>query len=1754
MSNSYRIRTQVGVDKSIKVNLEQEFESLEILSLKILQSDIYARQCSDYGVIVGRITANNGYGIPNCKVSIFIPLTSEDEVNLVTTELYPYKTLSELNDDGIRYNLLPYTQQHGGHVPTGTFPTREDVLTNPQVQEVYDKYYKYSVQTNESGDYMIFGVPVGNQTLHVDIDLSDIGEFSLSPQDLIRTSNTTEGKVNGTQFKSSNNLSDLPQILTINRTVEVEPLWGQPEICNLGITRTDFDILEEFGIKIEPCAIFLGSIFSNSDEYVQKQNCKVNKNLGDKCALTTGPGEILAIRQTIYRDSNGRPILESHTLEQGGKCIDENGAWLINLPMNLDYIYTNEYGEKSISTDPKIGLPTKAKYRFKVKWSQPPNLSDSVRRAYFLIPNIKEWGWDAQEDPFSDGYTDPTYLENFFITNCNPPDSVSLDNGYYKAAKASYAFSLDWLDYGQRASNGNLTTIGLQMVEEAIKCEDRFYEMSYNKVYSVSQLMSEYAKGPANKRYIAIKEITSSECVGPVNTPPATDVQYRPSALYGLASYFLRIISIILFPIIVVFHIVKAILTLFLALVIFIQFIICELAGIEILGVSPFGFLNEPCDKLTEFRNQLEELLFDGFTLNLPLYLPGECEFCDCSISDSTGEDVSNAPGVSDALNNTNVSCLSKFYSPSTFENCLPYPSYVKFLFSGNQSQNNGSATAHAPTLQELDDNNVFFTSSLTIPERLNLFNTKAKYFDESGDNPGGGWNRIKVSFDVNQNDPNTQWHLDNVVALVINPVCDLDLSIGNLLSFQNLEQSNDPNLYEGPLNSYGNNSVTGTPIGTLISVGETEFYQTNVNLTWAKPDGSGNNSTIYTINQDSNDINYLKFPTDVEYFQIIHKSTVQNFIDNSDPNNPDSFANRFLNNYNVIIKLNDTQGETRTSYHSPCATDFLNQIVVFVVRGVDPNSSRVNCQIDLSRLYGFNTDFLTTWGNSSYVIQEDLKLNIPVQGSFKNVRHSPLLDNTTIDPYSGIHLFYDSFHFQPDTTLFQNYQTNYPYFYSKIDNNNTANSPIQASTSSSYGLKIVNTNGFCKELYYLAQSSPNIWITTPPPSSSPTPDLQYNYPNTQSPSTLGYGRNRGYYLNEIVEGSGLLYLNDNNSFYVDWLGTPILEFPSTPDFSNPLVPAYADIYYFSESYSTTSTMTFTLNNIGNERRMVMRSDRLPTSTIQENNGNYSYPLFINKNLYIKIVSDNGVSLPFSAEFQVTNFSGNSVDYNEDLSDISSSVSNFDGAINSFTCAGAVPSDCYQESSDGYIQVLPTDNPCNTIHPLGVPPALIVENGCYTLVRYPILSLLSDIKYLFEWSFRVRQGFIACYGIFNHVFTNSWLNGSLFAFPFSNNVLFTSNFGNQESGELPPNSPYNCYCKHTIFLDIDTNNHYYRCTPYNTSYGFIGRFNPNISGLNYITNQYYSNTSKTLMFPTTVIDLGPRTDYLEELIFSDEYGGYVSDKLKTTTYQDTSELLGLYLIHRFIATTAFGQVLQAISGLLPIAVTDPVLYYFSRENNKMDADYVQMLQINSQLGVTQFQTSVYNNPNEIYFSNGNSLNSVFGVFFKSNLQTTDYISPKRKILNSFESPSNSCAYDVFGSKSQSVPFYRWNIFPNFEGNSTDSIFGSQKNEWAVNFYVNTPFLTIKYQEVDRMNPLHSNMQPVDQSQSRFFRGYISNIISFNPVTLQVNYSAQPPQAGGIGRTILQGSPYYFYFGAGRGKSSWDLFTEKWIKTDIITFE
>jgi hypothetical protein len=150
MSDSIRIRTTPnGSDKYLKVNLKQDFDFIEILSLKISQEDAYRKFCSDYGVIVGRVIINNGFGVPNAKVSVFIPLDDIDKNNPEIKGLYPFEVITDKDSEGIRYNLLPKNGDPTNvcSTPVGTFPNKREVLDNSTMLEVYCKYYKFTTTT-----------------------------------------------------------------------------------------------------------------------------------------------------------------------------------------------------------------------------------------------------------------------------------------------------------------------------------------------------------------------------------------------------------------------------------------------------------------------------------------------------------------------------------------------------------------------------------------------------------------------------------------------------------------------------------------------------------------------------------------------------------------------------------------------------------------------------------------------------------------------------------------------------------------------------------------------------------------------------------------------------------------------------------------------------------------------------------------------------------------------------------------------------------------------------------------------------------------------------------------------------------------------------------------------------------------------------------------------------------------------------------------------------------------------------------------------------------------------------------------------------------------------------------------------------------------------------------------------------------------------------------------------------------------------
>jgi len=945
MGSSYRIRTDIGVNKSIDIQLDQDFENLEILSLNLQQTDVFPQSCADYGVIVGRVTANNGLGLPNARVSIFIPVNSVDENDPVISSIYPYRSVEDKNEDGYRYNLLPYEKSYSRHAATGTFPSRNDVLTDKNVIEIYDRYYKYTTKTNDSGDYMILGVPIGEQTIFMDVDLSDIGEFSLTPQDLIRMGLATEEQVAGNKFKTSADLNSLPQIISLTKNLEVSPFWGDPEFCQISINRVDFDLRDEVNIDIQPTSVFMGAVYSSPDstrirgplEYagiVFGTGCKPKDNLGNLCGLFGNTGQILAVRQTIDQDTDGNPILEQYELEKSGNIIDGDGTWLTELPMNLDYITTNEFGERVLSNDPKIGVPTKAKYRFKIKWEQPSSLTNQVRRPHFLVPNVRENGWT---NSFADPYT------------------TTVSQSAKDKLKSSYYFGLDWSGYTEGFSSSE----AVQKIDEAINCEDTFYEFKYNRVYTVSGLIDQFKKG-SRGRFIGIKEIDSNECESNVNKFPVNEGFKNFDLLFFIVSILLQIVQYIGLGILVSLHIVFF---------------------LPILLIS-----------LIRGRRVV---------IRLPMMTYPACESCDCG--ETKLESDSSFLGAEGVL--SYVSLPSSYYSgfEQIFQNDTRTVS--NFLVVGTQPEdievksisyseamggnNNRSILLYKTpksdvrrfNSDDLDEDKFFaYSNDLPLGLRINLFNRRNSYFENT--------NKIKVTFAKDSNIG--KFHYDNTITVLSNT----NYESGSLLTTVNPATSSDKNFI------YTAETVDNTVRGIT---GITQSAATNITVKYANSQTT-EQTIIYSLPTGST-IDRQLFPMDREYFQVVTAITVSDASKIWDENKIETFGN--ILKTETRIKLRKKRSivgyrEISSKKFSPYDTfeNMEGQYILILQRGVDPYSPKYNNEYRLGGLFGKNID------DPNWVVNTQTRVNIPIQKLLSN--------NKSVQNFNQTEMFYPSYYFQP--------------------------------------------------------------------------------------------------------------------------------------------------------------------------------------------------------------------------------------------------------------------------------------------------------------------------------------------------------------------------------------------------------------------------------------------------------------------------------------------------------------------------------------------------------------------------------------------------------------------------------------------------------------------------------------------------------------------------------------------------------------------
>ena len=400
-NKTYRIRTEVGTNKNITVDLQQDYNTFEILSLQLNQEDTYRLQTVNYGVVVGRVLANDGFGVPNAKISVFIETDEAAFKNVVLAQLYPYTSTRDTVDD-VRYNLLPDEKVDVCHRPVGTFPSKTYLLDNDDVIEIFEKYYKYTTRTNNSGDFIICGVPTGNQTIHMDLDLSDCGVLSQKPRDFYYKGYNVEQFENPNQFKTSKNLDSLSQIFSQDQIVEVIPFWGnRGQGQTIGVTRCDINV----NFKFEPTCVFIGSIVSDNSSNGISKKCLATNTMGAMDEMVTGEGTIEMIRKTQDGD------IEEFRIK-GTELINQNGVWCYQIPMNLDYMMTDEYGNMVPTDNPNKGIPTRTSVRFRVSMHDMEENTDNYFLSKVLVPNNPE---TQEEVDYNFGtYTKDTSFRDLF--------------------------------------------------------------------------------------------------------------------------------------------------------------------------------------------------------------------------------------------------------------------------------------------------------------------------------------------------------------------------------------------------------------------------------------------------------------------------------------------------------------------------------------------------------------------------------------------------------------------------------------------------------------------------------------------------------------------------------------------------------------------------------------------------------------------------------------------------------------------------------------------------------------------------------------------------------------------------------------------------------------------------------------------------------------------------------------------------------------------------------------------------------------------------------------------------------------------------------------------------------------------------------------------------------------------------------------------------------------------------------------------
>jgi hypothetical protein len=299
------------------------------------------------------------------------------------------------------------------------------------------------------------------------------------------------------------------------------------------------------------------------------------------------------------------------------------------------------------------------------------------------------------------------------------------------------------------------------------------------------------------------------------------------------------------------------------------------------------------------------------------------------------------------------------------------------------------------------------------------------------------------------------------------------------------------------------------------------------------------------------------------------------------------------------------------------------------------------------------------------------------------------------------------------------------------------------------------------------------------------------------------------------------------------------------------------------------------------------------------------------------------------------------------------------------------------------------------------------RNGLYTIIPFAeTKNWGANVAAIDEYCRRKLVGKLFCEGLVNYSFLDNWLSGSLYFFPFKSRIVWD----NEEILDL---SVYaTSYCEDLVYFKAGTVENPDKRFYYRSSW-----FNP-------VSNKFDSARG-TLAHPTTLVDLGPRDEFIKEICIDPNLDPNCSvvRNIGPSSYQDIRSVLGLYINYKLdVASPPITGDIYAFfrnngfDSRLPLKMRGQVL----------NGDIIQLMSMNSEAGIDGFdlESKKYEMYNPIVLDP-----DVYVNFFKDNAGNNNGPLPIQLKLDEDNGYRVRACLNEPGrltESSQVVPFYLWN--------------------------------------------------------------------------------------------------------------------------------